>query len=545
MAARKSRGVDYIVVGAGSAGCVVASRLSEDRDVSVLLLEAGGRDSHPYLRMPLAFLRAAFDPRFNWGYVTEPEPHLGGRRIPLPRGKVLGGSSSINGMFYMRGHPRDYDLWRQMGCTGWGYADLLPYFKRSEASWRGAGAYHGGEGPLAVNAIDTSRLLHEPLMAAAAGAGYTTSADINGAQAEGFARGEVTIDRHGRRASTARAYLRPALARTNLAVEQHALTTRIVIAGGRAGAVEYRRNGQLHRVAAEREIILCGGTYNSPQLLLLSGIGPADELRGHGIAPALDLPGVGRNLSEHPSVLLEFAAAHPVTFLNELRLDRAMLSVLRWAVAGSGAFASQINSCNVVIRTAPGLERPDIQLLCNPIRMDAQLWFPGLRAAKEHRFDIRVVGLHPESRGVLALRSADPADPPRITLNLFAAERDLATMRRGLRAARAIYRTEPQARLTARETAPGADIVSDADLDAYIRRVGGTCQHPVGTCAMGSGPDSVVDPELRVRGLAGLRVADASIMQALPGGNTNAPAIMIGEKAADLILGRRLAPAEL
>jgi choline dehydrogenase len=535
---------DYIVVGAGSAGCALAYRLSEDPANRVLIVEAGGRDDHLYLKMPIAFLRAFLNPRFNWGYMSEPEPGLGGRRLPLPRGRVWGGSSSINGMFYMRGHPRDYDLWRQMGCTGWGYADVLPYFKRMETSWRGEGPYHGGSGPLHVVPIDTSRLLHEPLMQTAANAGYAVSDDIDGAVPEGFARGEVTIDRRGRRASTARAYLRPALRRPNLAIVSEALTTRVLIEGGRAVGIEYRRGGGVHQARAEREVILSGGTYNSPQLLMLSGIGPADELSALGIEPVTDLPGVGRNLSEHPNVRMGFAAKRPVSFLRELRYDRATLSVLRWALFGTGAFASQINSCNVMIRTRPELDRPDVQLMCNPIRLDAKLWFPGLTDVQDHLLGLGVVLLHQESRGRVTLRSADPADPPRVFLNILSAPEDMATLRRGIREARRIYATEPQASIAGEELFPGAALKSDEELDRVIRETASVTQHPVGTCAMGIGTQAVVDPELRVRGIEGLRVADASIMPTVPGGNTNAASIMIGEKAADLVLGRHLPPAE-
>ncbi|MCD9028723.1 GMC family oxidoreductase N-terminal domain-containing protein [Luteimonas sp. BDR2-5] len=528
---------DYIVVGAGSAGCVVASRLSEDADVRVLVLEAGGNDSHPLLRMPMGFMKALFRPEFTWPLQTEPEPYLDGRRLPLPRGKVLGGSSSINGMFYMRGHPRDFDEWRDLGCEGWGFEDVLPYFRRSEDSWRAPDRYHSRGGALQVRAIDTAHLLHEPMMRTAAAAGYATSEDIDGDVTEGFARGDVTIDHRGRRASAARAFLHPAMRRSNLTVRTRATTARVLVEQDRATGVEYRHGDEVHIARATREVILCGGAYNSPQLLMLSGIGPPDELRRHGIEVLHALPGVGGNLSEHPRVLLQFEATRPVTFLNQLRFDRALWSALRWSVGGGGPFATQINSCNIVIRTAPGLDRPDIQLCANPVRMDAGLWFPGVVAAKPHRLTTMVCLLHPVSRGRVGLHSADPAGLPRIELNLFAAEEDFATMRRGIRAARDIYRTAPQSELTGEEIAPGPAAQSDAALDAFIRATAGVTQHPVGTCRMGTGDDAVVDPQLRVRGIRGLRVADASIMPTVPGANTNAAAIMIGEKAADLIRG--------
>jgi choline dehydrogenase len=534
---------DYIVIGAGSAGCVLAARLSEDKDAKVLVLEAGGKDDHLYLRMPIGFLRAMFNPKFNWGYMSEPEPRLNNRPIWLPRGKVLGGSSSINGMFYMRGHPLDYDTWRQMGCEGWGYGDVLPYFKRMETSWRGPGKYHGGDGPVHVAPIDTRKLLHQPLMETAANAGYPVSDDIHAELPEGFSKGEVTIDKKGHRASTSRAYLHPAMARPNLTVETEALTHRVIIENGRAVGVEYAKDGQLHQVYADREVILAGGAYNSPHLLMLSGVGPADELREQGVKPVHDLPGVGKNLSEHPAVMLQFAANKPVTFLRELRWDRAVMSAAQWAMFGTGPFATQINSCNVVIRTQPELAQPDIQLMCNPIRMDAQLWFPGVTKQLDHHFSVGVVLLHPHSRGEVKLRSASPTDAPKVHLNLMASPTEFEIMRRGIREARRIYRTEPQGKLTGAETAPGDKVVSDAGLDDFIRQACQVTQHPVGTCKMGHDPMAVVDPQLRVRGVEGLRVVDASIMPTVPGANTNASVIMIGELASDLIRGRKL-PAE-
>jgi choline dehydrogenase len=537
--------VDYVVVGGGSAGCVLASRLSEEATTSVLLLEAGGNDDHPSISMPLAFLSAMTNPRFAWGFMSEPESALGGRPLWVPRGRILGGCSSINGMFYMRGHPGDFDEWRDLGCDGWGYADVLPYFRRSEKSWRGASFYHGNDGPLHVVPIDTAKLLHEPIMEAAKRAGYPVSEDINAENAEGFARGEATIDPRGRRASTARAYLAPARNRRNLSIELNALTTRVILEHGRAVGVEYVKDGKKIVVRAEREVILCGGAYNSPQLLLLSGIGPAQELQQHGITTRVDLPGVGLNLSEHPAVMIEFAATRPVTFLNELRMDRALWSAARWALFGSGPFATQINSANGIVRTDRSLDRPDVQYMCNPVRMDANLWWPLFSGKQQHLFSVGVVALHPRSRGRVSLRSADPAAPPRIFINTLTDSADLATLRRGIREARRIYRTPPQGDLTGAEVSPGGDIASDADLDEFIRKTTQLCQHPVGTCSMGKGPRAVVDSQARVHGVEGLRVVDASIMPTVPGGNTNAAVIMAAEKVADLIRGHQLAPAEL
>jgi choline dehydrogenase len=535
---------DYIIVGAGSAGCVLANRLSADPANKVLLIEAGGHHRHFLLTMPLGFMRALFQSRFTWGFWSEPEPHLNARKLPLPRGRVLGGSSSINGMFYMRGHSLDFDTWRQMGCAGWGYADVLPYFKRMETSWRGASAFHGDKGPLHVVPVDTRHRLHQQLMETGKAAGFPITDDINGAQEEGFSRGELTIDPKGRRASTARAYLQPALGRPNLTVVTEALTRRVVLEGKRAVGVEYEREGQTVIANAAREVILSGGSYNSPQLLMLSGIGPADELQKHNITVLHDLPGVGRNLSEHPRVPVHFTLKKPISFLNQLRADKVAFSVAQWWLTGKGTFSNQVNSANPILKTRSELAQPDIQLWCNPIRMDAQIWFPGYRKRQEDQITADVILLHPQSRGWVTLKSADPKDYPAITLNNFAEAADFRTARDGIRIARQIYATEPQAGLTGKELLPGADKQSDDELDAHIRQWAGVTQHPVGTCTMGTGSMSVVDPELRVHGIEGLRVVDASIMPTVPGGNTNAPTIMVAEKAADMILGRAAPPPE-
>lgn len=534
---------DYIIVGAGSAGCVLANRLTEDGTKRVLLLEAGGDDRHFLLQMPLGFLRALRNPNYVWPFLSEPEPHCGGRRIVMPRGRVLGGSSSINGMFFMRGHSLDFDTWHQMGCEGWSYAEVLPYFRKMETSWRGAGVYHGDSGPLHVVPVATGKLLHEQLIATAAEAGYGISDDLSGLVEEGFARGELTIGPDGNRASTSRAYLKPALRRRNLTVVTRAMATSICLEDDEAVGVTYLKDGQNVRAEAAREVILSGGAFHSPQLLMLSGIGPGEELASLGIPVVKHLPGVGQNLSEHPRVPVHFSLKEPISFLNELRLDRVIRSVLQWQFTGTGAFATQINSCNVVLRTRKDLMQPDIQLWCNPVRMDARIWVPGIGDRQEHRITADVILLHPHSRGQVRLKSADPHELPSVALNNFADSEDLATARRGIAISRHIYRTGAQGRITGEEVAPGKDVQTDAELDAYIRASAQVTQHPVGTCAMGNGDMAVVDPQLRVHGIANLRVVDASIMPTVPGGNTNAPTIMIAEKAADMILGRPALPA--
>jgi choline dehydrogenase len=536
---------DYIVVGAGSAGCVMAARLSEDGKANVLLLEAGGRDDHIFLKMPLAFLKAIPHPKFNWTYWTEPEPHLGGRRMPLPRGRVMGGSGSINGMFVMRGHPKDYDQWAQMGARGWSFADVLPYFRKLEDSWRGEGTYHGTGGPVAIRPIVSPYLLHEEMMATAEAAGFANSDDLAGEQPEGFARGEQSVDARGRRVSAATAYLGPARGRQNLAIRSGVLVRRVVFEGKKCVGVEIDTPSGPKTIRARREVILSGGAYNSPHLLMLSGVGPAVHLQEHGIAIVHDSSGVGRNLQEHPTASLEWNAKSPVTFLNQLRLDRVALNSIRWALTGKGPMASQVNSCNVVIRTADHLERPDLQIMVNPIRFDAQMWFPGWRKAQDHVFWAGVVQLHPESRGWVELKSADPREVAAVTLNILSEEADREQMRRAIRTARRIYNTRPMADLIADERMPGAAAQRDDEIDAFVRETCYVGMHPTSTCTMGTGEASVVDNECRVIGVEGLRVVDASVMPTVPGGNTNIPVIMVAEKAADLIRGKSLPAAEL
>lgn len=529
---------DYIVVGSGSGGGVVASRLSEDPANSVLVLEAGGSDWNFVFHMGIGFYRNR-PANLNWGFKSQPEPHLDNRSIDLPQGHLLGGSSSINGKVYSRGNPIDYDEWRQMGCEGWSYEEVLPYFKRAEGSWRPSGRYHGVDGPLKTTSVARKGNLSEPLVEAARSLGYPIVNDLDAEPFEGISPGsDITVDQRGRRSSTARTYLRPAMRRSNLEVELHAKATRILVEDGKAVGIEFMQRGKLRQVRARKEIILSAGVYNTPRLLLLSGIGNADELAALGITPILNLPGVGTNIADHAATMMENLTKEPITPLGQLRIDKVAVNFLQWALLGKGPFASQPLSAQGLIKTQPSLDRPDVQVFFNPLRRDAQIYVPGITRRQEHRIEAGIVLLRPYSRGTLKLASPDPAEPPKIQLNLLSDQRDLDTFIRALRQVRKIYQAEPLRSLVKQEVSPGLDVQNDEELTAYLRRALYTVRHPVGSCRMGNDQLSVVDSQLRVRGIAGLRIADASVMPAIPGGNTNAPAIMIGEKAADMILGK-------
>ncbi len=530
--------IDYIVVGGGSAGCVLAARLSENPSLNVLLIEAGD-DERKYfrIRVPLAWRDAFRDPRLSWGFESEPETNADGRRVPAPRGKVLGGSNSVNGLMYMRGCPADYDDWAKRGLPGWDHAGVLPYFRRSESNWRGASRFHGGTGPLTTARYETDDYIYPRIIEAAENLGFKHLEDFHAEDIEGFSVPDCNYHA-GERASTVARYLRPAMARPNLEVRINTLAHQLLVENDRCVGVRVESAGAVEELRCEREVILSAGTFNSPQLLQLSGIGAPEDLEPHGIRVRHALPGVGANLQDHQSLSVDYAANGEFCFDSKLRLDRLALSVLQWKMFRNGILARSPISAQGLVRTAPHLDRPDLQMLVSPVSIFARPWFPGWRKGVGHRVSNACVLLHPQSRGKVSLRSADPRDKPKIQLNLLQAESDRERLRAIVRFVRRFFATPPAAGLVAREIDPGPNVQTDAEVDAWLRANVRTAMHPTSTCAMGLDAMAVVDGQLRVHGLSGLRIADASIMPAIVGGNTNAPTIMIAEKAVDLVTGR-------
>ena len=530
MANDNALAADYVVVGAGSAGCVVASRLSET-GAKVILLEAGSSDWHPMIHVPAGALHLRANPLVNWNYYAEPEAGTGNRALHWPRGRVLGGTSSINGMLYVRGNPADYDGWAQMGCRGWSYAEVLPFFKKSERYAGGEEEYRGREGPLVVEDYRTILPLTHRFVEAAQQAGFALTPDYNGRAQEGVGYSQMT--RRGRfRGSTARTFLAQAKSRPNLRIVTKALATRIVCHGRHAVGVAFRRNGAGGMAHAAREVILSGGTVNSPHLLQLSGIGPAEHLLSLGISPVIDLPGVGANLSDHFALRVTHRVRDAVSINGLARGARLLGEIARYVASGRGALTFGVTTAMVFCKSREGLASPDLQLLFtpgsyDPARVGRLESAPGMTVA--------VCVVRPDSRGRIMARSPDPAAAPAIEPNYLSAPSDMAALLSGVATTRAIFAQPPLASHSAAETAPGPEIRSEEALADFARAAGSNLHHPVGTCRMGEDPLAVVDSRLKVRGIEGLRVIDASVMPTVTTGNTNAPTIMIGEKGAQMI----------
>jgi choline dehydrogenase len=531
---------DYIIVGAGSAGCVLANRLTEDDGARVLVLEAGPQDHSLFIHMPSAFAYPLAGTKYNWHYETEPEPYMNNRRMHCPRGRVIGGSSSVNGMVYIRGHAFDYDAWaRRPGLENWSYFDCLPYFKKSETRLKGGDAYRGASGPLFATTGTGTNPLYNAFIEAGRQAGYPVTGDMNGYQQEGLGRMDMTTYR-GRRWSAARAHLRPAQKRTTLDVRARCLVTRILFEGKRATGVEYLRSGKLETARASREVLLSGGAINSPQTLLLSGIGNASELKKLGLPVVQHVPGVGNNLQDHIEAYVQYACTQPITLYGATNPLAKLKIGVNWLLTRQGLGATNHFEAGGFIRSEAGVLQPDLQYHFLPMAVS----YDGSSPVKGHGYQAHIGPMRPTSRGFVKLKSADPRQHPRVLFNYMQTEQDRKEMRSGVRLTREIMMQQAFAPFRGAELAPGPDAISDASIDAFVREKAESAYHPSCSCRMGTDELAVVDGSARVHGVEGLRVVDASIMPDVVSGNLNVPVIMMAEKLADIIRGRTALPAE-